>query len=35
MMMRRMLLSLLCLVSLSAYEQHTVAVNPDGTHTVS
>ena len=32
--MRRILLSLLCMVSLSAYAQHTVVVNPDGTHSV-
>ena len=32
--MRRVLLSLLCMVSLSAYAQHTVVVNPDGTHSV-
>lgn len=33
--MRRILLSLLCLVSLSAYAQHTVIVNPDGTHSTA
>ena len=32
--MRRILLSLLCMVSISAYAQHTVVVNPDGTHSV-
>ena len=32
--MKRILLSLLCMVSLSAYAQHTVVVNPDGTHSV-
>ena len=32
--MRRILLSLLCMVSLSAYAQHAVVVNPDGTHSV-
>ena len=33
--MRRILLSLLCMVCLSAYAQHTVVVNPDGTHSVA
>ena len=33
--MRRVLLSLLCMVSLSAYAQHTVVVNPDGTHSTA
>ena len=33
--MRRLLLSLLCTVSLSAYAQHTVVVNPDGTHSIA
>ena len=32
--MRRILLSLLCMVSLSAYAQQTIVVNPDGTHSV-
>lgn len=32
--MRRILITLLCMVSLSAYAQHTVVVNPDGTHSV-
>ena len=30
--MKRILLCLLCFMSLSAYAQHTVVVNPDGTH---
>ncbi len=33
--MKRILLCLLCLMSLSAYAQHTVVVNPDGTHSVA
>ena len=33
--MKRILLCLLCLMSLSAYAQHTVIVNPDGTHSVA
>ena len=33
--MRNILLSLLCMVSLSAYAQHTVVVNPDGTHSTA
>ena len=33
--MKRILLCLLCIVSLSAYAQHTVIVNPDGTHSVA
>ncbi len=33
--MKRILLFLLCLMSLSAYAQHTVVVNPDGTHSVA
>ena len=33
--MRRILLSLLCMLSLSAYAQHTVVVNPDGTHSIA
>ena len=32
--MRRILLILLCMVSYSAYAQHTVIVNPDGSHSV-
>ena len=32
--MRRILISLLCMVSLSAYAQNTVVINPDGTHSV-
>lgn len=32
--MRRIFITLLCMVSLSAYAQHTVVVNPDGTHSV-
>ena len=32
--MRRILLSLLCMVSISAYAQHTIVVNPDGSHSV-
>ena len=34
-MMKRILLCLLCFMSLSAYAQHTVLVNPDGTHSVA
>lgn len=34
-MMKRILLCLLCFMSLSAYAQHTVVVNPDGTHSVA
>ena len=30
--MKRILLCLLCFMSLSAYARHTVVVNPDGTH---
>lgn len=33
--MKRILLCLLCFMSLSAYAQHTVVVNPDGTHSVA
>ena len=33
--MKRILLCLLCFMSLSAYAQHTVIVNPDGTHSVA
>ena len=33
--MKRILLGLLCFMSLSAYAQHTVVVNPDGTHSVA
>ena len=33
--MKRILLYLLCFMSLSAYAQHTVIVNPDGTHSVA
>ena len=33
--MRRILLILLCMVSYSAYAQHTVIVNPDGSHSVA
>ena len=33
--MRRILISLLCMVSLSASAQHTVVVNPDGTHSIA
>ena len=33
--MRRILLILLCMVSYSAYAQHTVIVNPDGTHSIA
>ena len=33
--MKRILLYLLCFLSLSAYAQHTVVVNPDGTHSVA
>lgn len=33
--MRYILISLLCMVSLSVYAQHTVVVNPDGTHSVA
>ena len=32
-MMKRIHVFFLCLMSLSAYAQHTVVVNPDGTHT--
>ena len=34
-MMKRILLCLLCFMSLSTYAQHTVLVNPDGTHSVA
>lgn len=33
--MKRILPCLLCFMSLSAYAQHTVLVNPDGTHSVA
>lgn len=33
--MKRILLCLLCFMSLSAYAQHTVVVNPDGTHSAA
>ena len=33
--MKRILPCLLCFMSLSAYAQHTVVVNPDGTHSVA
>ena len=33
--MKRILLCLLCFMSLSAYAQHTVVVNPDGTHSIA
>ena len=33
--MKHILLCLLCFMSLSAYAQHTVVVNPDGTHSVA
>lgn len=33
--MRYILISLLCMVSLSVYAQHTVVVNPDGTHSTA
>ena len=34
-MMKRIHVFFLCLMSLSAYAQHTVVVNPDGTHSVA
>ena len=33
--MKRILPCLLCFMSLSAYAQHTVVVNPDGTHSIA
>ena len=34
-MMKRIHVFFLCLMSLSAYAQHTVVVNPDGTHSIA